>query len=137
MALLYNPLYQLYVNLPVAQSIWDLHNIYIWQILLTNLGKIQTFMRLMHRYEKKHCEKQALIFLLAVFAISYGILVIMKWIESRRIVNIVPQAQSNGDGNDGNSGTDNGNSHTKQITNANKEKNEKSKPENGNNSNNT
>jgi hypothetical protein len=133
MALLYDPLYQLYVNFPVAQSIWDLHNIYIWQILLTNLGKIQNFMRLKHRYEKKHCEKPALIFLLAVFAISYGILMIMKWVESRRIANNVPQAQGNGDGN---SGTDNGNSHTKQATNADK-KNEKSKPENGNNSNKT
>jgi hypothetical protein len=136
MALLYDPLYQLYVNFPVAQSIWDLHNIYIWQILLTNLGKIQNFMRLKHRYEKKHCEKPALIFLLAVFAISYGILMIMKWVESRRIANNVPQAQGNGDGNDGNSSTDNGNSHTKQATNA-CEKNEKSKPENGNNSNKT
>ncbi|XP_015794898.1 uncharacterized protein LOC107371358 [Tetranychus urticae] len=75
-----DPLYPLTVDYFTSPEIWQLFEIFIWQLIMAKIGKNRTFVYMQRRYEKPPINEPALILLLTVFTISYIILIVDEWI---------------------------------------------------------
>jgi len=47
-----DPLYPIQVNYPVAQDVWELFEVHIWNAVMVKIGKSRAFQYFHYRHEK-------------------------------------------------------------------------------------